>query len=241
MLSQHATAFALCSLALGLVACGGAAAEEVDLEEAKLDVQSLADNSTYFSVRQDFRRCGAPLCGGSFVARVNRSTTRCADGADGSECYVAELAFAKLGFTPVEKRQLLAEPETLLLRGSIGSRLVAGAGSVGVLDVTEVWRGHAGITPSGTFNRVTASEGCFARPCPALLSSGRLNSSVSGRLSSLDLSQVPAALLGSEAYLSEPDGLMVTGFSASPAGASLEARPTLYVTEYYVPATAQRP
>src|SRR6266550_2001764 len=45
--------------------------------------------STFYSVRQDLRRCVSPLCGGYFVKRVNMPSTRCANGRSMSECYVA--------------------------------------------------------------------------------------------------------------------------------------------------------
>jgi len=49
------------------------------------------DNSNFYSVRPDYRRCVSPLCGGYFVKRVNQSRTRCVNGRLMSECYVAEI------------------------------------------------------------------------------------------------------------------------------------------------------
>ncbi len=45
----------------------------------------------FFTARPDFRKCATPMCGGYFVKAVNKKRTRCADGTEQRECYVAEL------------------------------------------------------------------------------------------------------------------------------------------------------
>lgn len=49
---------------------------------------TIKDNEIYFSVRQDFRRCAFPMCGGWFVSQVNHDLTECPDGSLADECYV---------------------------------------------------------------------------------------------------------------------------------------------------------
>src|SRR5690349_10452330 len=77
--------------------CGAPQTDESDDPELNGAVasdgkaDSLSSTSTYYSVRRDFRKCAFPLCGGYFVARVNRSFTTCHDGSQKSECYVVNM------------------------------------------------------------------------------------------------------------------------------------------------------
>src|SRR5262249_12358383 len=48
---------------------------------------TLSAAGTFYSVKQDFRRCVAPACGGLFVAALNQDETLCADGQLSDECY----------------------------------------------------------------------------------------------------------------------------------------------------------
>ena len=50
----------------------------------------------FYSVRRDWRRCMVPMCGGWWVKSVNEETTRCVDGVDAEECYVAEIDLGDL-------------------------------------------------------------------------------------------------------------------------------------------------
>ncbi|MFZ4502430.1 MAG: DUF6748 domain-containing protein [Methylovulum sp.] len=43
----------------------------------------------FYTFRQDYRKCLAPLCGGIFVKSVNKKVTHCPDGTVQTECYVA--------------------------------------------------------------------------------------------------------------------------------------------------------
>src|SRR5690348_3010862 len=83
--------------ALALPACGGHADQATD--DSSLSDDAKADRtgagSSYYVIRPDLRRCAAPGCGGSFVKRVNYTTTRCADGSSADECYVATVDYGK--------------------------------------------------------------------------------------------------------------------------------------------------
>ncbi len=71
-----------------------------DLAQAELDVEDdvgalaaaeVAVADLFIATHPDYRRCAAPMCGGHFVARVNTSVTRCADGTWQEECHMFEL------------------------------------------------------------------------------------------------------------------------------------------------------
>jgi hypothetical protein len=214
--------------------------DDVDRELARLsrsltpsDEQS-ADASSYVRLRRDVRRCAAPLCGGFFVARVNRLTTVCADGGRASECYVGDLDFSALGLGPEAVARVEAEPESVLLRGDIISRS-SELGDVGRLLVTEAWHGHSGITPSGAFLRANDSGiVCIASPCLSF-SVELLNS----RLPSVAVAEVDVSSVGqdtgdAQAQLGTEEGLLVSGFPvivSGPAGRALGVE----ANEYYLP------
>src|SRR5688572_20364803 len=124
MLRKSSLFFALtCSLLLS--ACAGEteiddlAGDEADLSA---DVAS-SSQSTYFTVRPDYRRCVSPLCGGKWVAEVNKDKTRCADGRKADECYVAELDLAGLGLSDDVLATLdFGRKGGVLLRGELSNK-----------------------------------------------------------------------------------------------------------------------
>jgi hypothetical protein len=201
------------------------------------DDASVSDDASYFSLRRDVRRCAAPLCGGFFVERVNRLTTRCADGSRSDECYVASLDFSALGLSAKQTAEVEANPEDFVLAGAIASER-SGRRSVGRLDVTEAWQGHAGIEPSGAILRVK-NEGivCITSPClsfSAQLVNSRLPATP---VAELDVSSVSSDPSDAFAQLNEPEGVLVAGgpvIVRGPGGRALG----ITASEYYVPVHA---
>jgi len=257
MLVRTLRTYAFPAVLLGLVACSGndtttasdpssirgddsAANDDVDQELATLtrnltpsDEQS-ADTSSYLRLRRDVRRCAAPLCGGFFVARVNRLTTLCADGSRAAECYVGDLDVSALGLGAESVARVEAAPESVLLRGDIISRS-SELGDVGRLVVSEAWEGHAGITPRGAFVRANDSGVvCITSPCPSF-SVELLNS----RLPAVSVAEVDLSGIGSDpsdalAQLDTDEGLLLAALPvivSGPAGRALGVR----ANEYYVP------
>lgn len=215
-------------------------ADDVEQQLARLsstltpsDEQS-ADTSSYLRLRRDLRRCAAPLCGGFFVARVNRLTTLCADGTRASECYVGDLDFSTLGLGAESVARVEATPESVLLRGDIINRS-SELGDVGRLVVTEAWQGHPGITPIGAFLRASGSGiVCITSPCPSF-SVALLNSSLpSVSVAEVDVSSVSPETGDAQAQLGADEGLLIAGFPvivSGPAGRALGVD----ANEYYVP------
>ncbi len=74
-----------------------------------------------FEVSYDPRDCVYPLCGGYFVAPVNHDQMICEDGRPADQCYVAEIDWDALGWTPqdVQDFQLGAQGATVLVRGRL--------------------------------------------------------------------------------------------------------------------------
>src|SRR5690349_18918655 len=94
MIRKSLFAFALVSLAAFAPACGAADSSDGGdvASETASNADSVASTSTFYSVRQDMRRCVWPACGGYWVTRVNQPSTRCADNKLHEEgCYVVDM------------------------------------------------------------------------------------------------------------------------------------------------------
>src|SRR5690349_9895603 len=95
---------ALCALPLlfSVAACGQSGEYDELAGENSTDdaIDGKADAAvdgayTYFEVWADLRKCAAPMCGGFFVARLNRSTTTCVNGSAKASCYVPTLDWSE--------------------------------------------------------------------------------------------------------------------------------------------------
>jgi hypothetical protein len=128
-----------------------------------------------YLVRPDLRRCASPLCGGSWVRRVNRASTRCGDGARRRECYVASLSGAEL-------------PDGAgLARGRIVPARIPSFPELDRLDAAASWRATPGGKDGGIVYRVRDNGvRCITHPCFSL-TAGVAESTRRQTLSSLDL------------------------------------------------------
>lgn len=117
------------------------------------------DPQGFFTARQDFRRCAAPMCGGLYISAVNQFRMRCPDGSRAKECYVGTIDWGKLQSSPFKGDELL------LIQGDLskGPEL---AGEYGLLAVKNAYRGvvdgrswgfYAGIVNNGIV--------CITSPC----------------------------------------------------------------------------
>ena len=207
------------ALALGSLALGGCAAQGTSLSDADPageNTEALhrsSENRTFFTYRQDFRRCAYPHCGGGFVARVNRRTTRCADGTRAEECYVANVDWAALGLDPATLSEVHAT-EGVVFRGTIEENVVGDFGDVGLFVATEAWLPATDAEPTGRTWRVEDNGiRCFRAPCfstDAFVLNGRR----SARLSGIDLSEVGASeaqIDDAVEALSSDQGFLVSG------------------------------
>lgn len=143
------------ALALALVGCGG---EADALEGHATNVEALVTPGTYVTVRRDLRRCVAPLCGGYFVAPVDRPLTG---------YYVNALDFSQSDLDDGSVAMLLDAPDgEIVLRGRLGER--EPRFHTRPMIVSEGFRGLPNVTARGTFYQVTVNDPpimCITAPC----------------------------------------------------------------------------
>lgn len=197
---------------------------------------------TYYLVRQDFRKCAAPLCGGYFLDSVNKRKTVCADGNKMPECYVAQLA----------RGDSISEPAVpsnrALVQGTILPMVFPNLGNLGKLDI------HTGFKAFGNPSAKAKKEKfallkfngivCLTNPCfniDALV----LNRSKKRTLSEVDFSMVQSVPKGEimkaeRLVFGRGAGLIARGYfrkvkKAGPAG---DGR-SFVVLQFYFPVQAR--
>ncbi|MEK6334564.1 MAG: DUF6748 domain-containing protein [Acidobacteriota bacterium] len=184
---------------------------------------SIDDNSTYYSVRRDLRRCVSPLCGGYFVKRVNRPNTACSDGRVMSDCYVAEINW---------NGNAEVNGSTFVVRGNIGRKRFGHFGNLGEMRVSESWTPMGNNRALGTFYRVRdRGVRCITHPCPTHLEA-KLNSASSQNIAGVNLASSNLGDQNAAAVtqaMTGPGGVIVTGENVvvrGPGGRSFELRGT---------------
>lgn len=232
----------LCALfSFSLFACSGDAADDhvADADTAESEeAATTAGRATYYRVvRQDFRRCAFPMCGGVYIARVNAASTKCADGTYQQDCYVADLDLSGLGLTPAHASSISSKADAglVVLRGSIKNHNFGGR-TAPRFDATEAWDQVGTGQASGTFYKVVdRGIRCITTPCPSF-EEAKLNSSAATKMVGFDLSN--AGLDGDQAasvYVASQTGVLAAGSNvvtpnAGPAGAATD----LVATATYV-------
>jgi hypothetical protein len=176
------------SLALGCAVNAEREQEEGVLEgagiESSVDGLTAPGQSTFYRVtRQDFRKCAWPMCGGVYVARVNKSLTKCADGTYQSDCYVADF---DLNAVPGATRD-----DRALLRGSIELRKTELGIAASTFVASELWTARLEGDASGYFSRLTQREvKCLSVAC-ASHDIAYLNSYITAPVHVVNLDSVP--------------------------------------------------
>lgn len=169
-----------------------------------------------YVVRPDPRLCPSPLCGGYWVSRANRSSTRCHDGLLRPRCYVA-LAVGEWNRRPLRA----GLPENTLVRAALGPWTFNGFGDLGAIVVTEIWKPAGDNRPTGDFFRIRdIGVRCVRAPCFSMRAR-RLNRPFRATVSDLDLSRAmltPEEVAEAEAALTTLGGLVVAGRIAATAG-----------------------
>lgn len=226
---MRTTAFALpfASLLLGLAACAangptdelaGETAEDL-AGDGKADA-SADGTYTYFAIKSDLRRCAAPMCGGFFLERLNRTTTVCHDGSKDAACYAAELDWSEAGLNDQTRAQLvtaagngaIGEGIDAIVRGRFAPLAAAskqasvqGEPTYGRFIVTEAWVSESEAVADGVFVKAKDSGvRCITTPCSSIIEKN-LNGSRSAAIAGIDFE--PAGL--SEASLSRVTNDMV--------------------------------
>ena len=209
-------------LGLGVAACQPPAPDGDDLDgeltsdgEADGKSDGVFENFTFFQIRPDYRKCMYPMCGGHWVSRVNRPTTRCVDGSYQEECYVVGTEWGISGI-PVEKVDgLMSSEQPLLVKGGILGEEIEDHGIYGRLWVLEAWTGLSELEGVGLFTRVRDSGiRCITAPCPNTLHEGKLNSLRSTEMDELLLEDEgvhPIHIEDAWNHVFSEDGLIVQG------------------------------
>jgi len=235
-------------LALSLLpACSSEETSDIDSIESDQNevAEAAADkadapisNFTYYTARQDFRRCISPLCGGYFVKRVNQTYTFCPGGGPAGdpnwttgECYVAT---ADLGGLPVSAG---------LWKGRVAPKNYGTYGNYRQFIGTEAWSVAGTTAASGIFYRVNdAGIVCITYPCPTHRAA-KLNSSVARvTIAGADLSRAGATQEQQDAGLAQmrlPAGTLVAGTLVTVRGPAGNAR-SLRATQFYLPIKATK-
>jgi len=203
------------------------------------------NNSTFYLLRPDLRKCASPMCGGYFVRRVNSRLTQCANGRQMSECYVAHIDWSGIGeaeitkaldakpgtqdsnsFTITEQAVDLAKLNGALVRGHIVSKGNRN-GHYGVFKVSEIWYPANDEKPYGDFYRVRdLGIKCIAAPCPTH-QEAKLNTPSTRKIAGVDLSEARAdegAVEQAQTTMTSSTGIIVAGGHSTvtgPAGRGL--------------------
>lgn len=212
---------------------------EISTSEAAADGKSdlALGQWTYYSVRRDFRRCVAPLCGGWYVKRVNQTWTPCPGGGPSydpnwttGECYVAEADFSAAG---------LESAAGELWRGTVRSKVYGSFGNLRSFRGTEAWHQAGTTAPTGLFYRA-ADRGinCITFPCPTHLET-KLNSYVGSQvIAGVDLTGAGAAQEDVDAAYAEMaanrTGVLVAGRNVTVTGPAGRAT-ALKATQFFTP------
>lgn len=180
---------------------------------------------SFFTIREDLRKCASPMCGGYFVKRVNEPKTVCANGRTMTECYVASIDWNGAGEVDAKRA---------LIRGAIETRGDRN-GKYGLLRVTEVWQALNDDKPTGDYFRVKdTGVRCVAAPCNSY-SEVKLNTKLERKIAGVSRSSDENSDQWAQALkaLKDEEGVIVVGNHADVTGPAGRSQ-TLTVTQFYL-------
>lgn len=186
---------------LSFSACASTGVEDELAGETAADdaLEGKADGAvdgayTYFEIWSDMRKCAAPMCGGYYVHRLNRSTTVCHNGSSKWSCYVPQLDWTQSGLgdtlqaalRDAANRGALSSGAVALVRGRFAAQSYSGFGNLGRFVVTEAWVAENDSVSEGVFVKVKDNGvRCITTPCPTI-GEKALNTSRSANVHGLD-------------------------------------------------------
>jgi hypothetical protein len=179
---------------LGVTACASSGPVDDLAGETAADdaVDGKADGAidgayTYFEISQDLRKCASPICGGFFVARVNRSYTYCADHTAQDACYVPALDWSEANLSDDLQAKLL-DAATLDATADGVHAIVRGRIAPQRFVVTEAWVEEGDTVSDGVFVRAKNNGiQCISAPCPTITEKA-LDESRSANIAAIDWS-----------------------------------------------------
>ena len=163
-------------------------------DDAAIDGKAdAADGAyTYYGIKIDMRRCAAPMCGGFWLQRVNRTTTVCANGTSAERCYTPVLDWSEANLDQGQQDKLIGSAAKInatyaLVRGRFAKKnTTTSQPNLGKFIITEAWIAEGENAPEGVFAKVTQNGiRCIAAPCPSLTEKG-LNTGNTANIADLD-------------------------------------------------------
>ncbi|TKD12421.1 DUF6748 domain-containing protein [Polyangium fumosum] len=191
-MSPHRTLVAA-SLAIAPLFAGCLASDASSAPEATAEHEADISFATYYTARQDLRRCAYPLCGGIFVSAVNQDRTVCADGTLADECYVADIQFSSLlmlaGVDGTIREAIGEKREST--RAVLFGDLFPGQSGLGSLSLRFAWVALEPAELRGAFHRVWHNGVvCVAAPCPSF-DQEHLNDGLPRTIHEVEFKEVP--------------------------------------------------
>ena len=194
---------------LALAPLAGCAATDADDETntTEDDLSANGNDGFWRVVARDDRACSFPRCGGVYVAKVNGTQSRCADGTVSDQCYVAQIDVSGLDLPEQQAadlvEQALAGNVILRTKGLTTARVAPAGGATSssspraaVLKAVEGWQRLAPTEDSsieGTVYRGTDSGvRCITAPCPSLRAA-KINGKKKWNVTGIDLATVMPA------------------------------------------------
>jgi hypothetical protein len=183
----------LASLFAFAVLTGGCAVSSEHDDEGSVDADEAAASTTpsFYAVRQDYRRCMYPMCGGVWYRKLNNAETRCLDGGKAAECYAANFDTSAI--------KGVVDPSTPILYLATVKAERINVGRWARLVATEAWKSLTAFEPKesiGADPRFYSVKDngirCITTPCFSL-DAKRVNLSAKLTLSGLDLTGIAGA------------------------------------------------
>jgi hypothetical protein len=229
---MHRSLKALAALSiLTAAACGDSgvddelAGESTDESlDGKADHLAPDGTYTYFEIRSDLRRCAAPMCGGFYLQRLNRSSTICHNGQSRTNCYVPELDWSESNLSAMLQQQLISAANNdalsagvlAIVRGRFAPKQYSGIGNLGRFVVTEAWVAENDSVSEGIFVKIHDNGvRCIQAPCPTV-GEKALNSTATANAHGLDwdaagLDEDQVSKLSNDMFAT-PHGILVAGW-----------------------------
>jgi len=150
---------------------------------------------------------------GYTLARLNRSTTVCANGAAKASCFAPSLDWSEVALTAGSQAKLIEASaltrEAALVRGRFATKA-----GVARFIVTEAWLAESNTVAGGVFAKVTNSGiECITTPCPTMKEHS-LNNSFIANISAIDWSYASLSSREIDAFSNEidsPFGTIIAG------------------------------
>lgn len=151
--------------------------------------------------------------GGYSLARLNRSTTVCANGSTKAACSVPVLDWAEANLTGASIAKFVEAAAGAGVPAIARGRF-AKQGSAYRFVVTEAWLSESSTVPSGVFAKITPSGiRCITSPCP-IMKEHSLNNSFTANIAEIDWSGAQLSDRQVEGFADEiasPYGTIIAG------------------------------